>query len=377
VRGLGPQFTGVRLNGLEAMSSVGSSDGQGGANRGRGFDFNVFASDLFSQLIVRKTASADVEEGSLGATVDLRTGRPFDYDGFTASATLQATFTVAPATPSRRSPARSPTSGPAARFAPLAPLAIPNAKRRAEAPATGQSTGVEHATKVLGRKRRGHSLASPRTGGWREGRGPPGPGPLRGRSRLAGFVLLTLAWLPVTFALWYFAAPALIAIVRFLAGLAVLPFGDLVRGIEQSGSTLVFVPSLKPGQSVAGGVVSVSVDGLLYSFGMPMFAALVLAAREPGWWKKLLIGYVALLPVVAFGVVADFLKNIAITVDPLVASQAGFSALQREVIAFAFQFGSLILPTVVPAILWVLLDRGFLERMRGRMAAAEKPETAT
>ncbi|MEG3049686.1 MAG: TonB-dependent receptor, partial [Thermomonas sp.] len=92
VRGLGPQFTRVRLNGLEAMSSVGSSDGQGGANRGRGFDFNVFASDLFSQLIVRKTASADVEEGSLGATVDLRTGRPFDYEGFTASANLQGSF---------------------------------------------------------------------------------------------------------------------------------------------------------------------------------------------------------------------------------------------------------------------------------------------
>ncbi|HSD17576.1 MAG TPA: TonB-dependent receptor [Thermomonas sp.] len=92
VRGLGPQFTRVRVNGLEAMSSVGSSDGQGGANRGRGFDFNVFASDLFSQILVRKTASADVEEGSLGATVDLRTGHPFDYDGFTATANLQGSF---------------------------------------------------------------------------------------------------------------------------------------------------------------------------------------------------------------------------------------------------------------------------------------------
>ncbi|MEA5668242.1 TonB-dependent receptor plug domain-containing protein, partial [Stenotrophomonas sp. MH1] len=83
VRGLGPDFTRVRINGLEALSTVGSSDGQGGTNRGRGFDFNVFASDLFSQLIARKTASADVEEGSLGATVDLRTARPFDYDGLT------------------------------------------------------------------------------------------------------------------------------------------------------------------------------------------------------------------------------------------------------------------------------------------------------
>lgn len=102
VRGLGPQFTRVRLNGLEAMSSVGSSDGQGGANRSRNFDFNVFAADLFSQLIARKTASADVEEGSLGATVDLRTARPFDYDGFTATASLQGSFNDAADTTSPR-----------------------------------------------------------------------------------------------------------------------------------------------------------------------------------------------------------------------------------------------------------------------------------
>ncbi|MEO6103947.1 MAG: TonB-dependent receptor, partial [Pseudoxanthomonas sp.] len=92
VRGLGPQFTRVRLNGMETTTSVGSSDGQGGANRSRNFDFNVFASDLFSQLIVRKTASADVDEGSLGATVDLRTARPFDYAGFTAAGSLQGSF---------------------------------------------------------------------------------------------------------------------------------------------------------------------------------------------------------------------------------------------------------------------------------------------
>ena len=92
VRGLGPDFARVRLNGLEALSTVGSSDGQGGSNRGRGFDFNVFASDLFSQLVVRKTASADVDEGSLGATVDLRTARPFDYDGFTAVTNVQASY---------------------------------------------------------------------------------------------------------------------------------------------------------------------------------------------------------------------------------------------------------------------------------------------
>ena len=76
------------------------------------------------------------------------------------------------------------------------------------------------------------------------------------------------------------------------------------------------------------------------------------------------------LPFVAWGVLADFLKNVAITSGPLVASQTGFVAWQRETIAFAFQFGSLILPTVVPAVAWVLthraLSRATARASRGR-----------
>jgi hypothetical protein len=130
---------------------------------------------------------------------------------------------------------------------------------------------------------------------------------------------------------------------------------------------------LKPGQAAAAtGNVTVDVNTLLYSFGLPLYAALVLAARVPGWPQRLALGYVAILPFVAWGVLADFLKNVAITAGPLVASQTGFSAWQREAIAFAYQFGTLILPTVVPAILWVLTHRAFLERLRGsdRVAGA-------
>lgn len=90
VRGLGPDFTRVRINGMEALGTTGGSDSSGGTNRGRGFDFNVFASDLFNSITVRKTASAETEEGSLGATVDLRVARPFDYDGFTLAVSGQA-----------------------------------------------------------------------------------------------------------------------------------------------------------------------------------------------------------------------------------------------------------------------------------------------
>jgi TonB-dependent receptor len=92
VRGLNSTFTRVRINGMEALATTGSEDVSGGANRGRSFDFNVFASELFSQLTVHKTASAEVEEGSLGATVDLHTAHPFDKPGFTMVGSAQAGY---------------------------------------------------------------------------------------------------------------------------------------------------------------------------------------------------------------------------------------------------------------------------------------------
>lgn len=92
VRGLGSDFTRTRINGMEAQATTGGTDSSGGANRGRGFDFNVFASELFNSITVRKTAAAETEEGSLGATVDLQAARPFDYRGFTAAASAQVGY---------------------------------------------------------------------------------------------------------------------------------------------------------------------------------------------------------------------------------------------------------------------------------------------
>jgi TonB-dependent receptor len=92
VRGLGPQFTRVRINGMEALTTTGGTDAAGGTNRGRSFDFNIFASELFNSIKIAKSASADQEEGSLGATVDLSVARPFDYNGFTFVAGAQAGY---------------------------------------------------------------------------------------------------------------------------------------------------------------------------------------------------------------------------------------------------------------------------------------------
>ena len=89
VRGLGGNFTRVRINGMETIAGT-SGDS---TNTGRGFDFNIFASELFNQIVVHKTASAKLDEGSLGAVVDLSTGHPLDYkEGLTAVASATAQY---------------------------------------------------------------------------------------------------------------------------------------------------------------------------------------------------------------------------------------------------------------------------------------------
>ncbi|MBL8268406.1 TonB-dependent receptor, partial [Steroidobacter sp.] len=81
IRGLSPEFSRVRINGMEALTTTSATDAVG-TNRTRAFDFNVFASELFNQIAVRKTSSAEIDEGSLGATIDLFTARPLDFQGF-------------------------------------------------------------------------------------------------------------------------------------------------------------------------------------------------------------------------------------------------------------------------------------------------------
>ena len=80
LRGLGPDFARVQLNGMEVLGNVDSAqDSRGQRSRDRAFDFNIFASELFSKVDVEKTYQASQNEGGMAGTVGLFTGKPFDY----------------------------------------------------------------------------------------------------------------------------------------------------------------------------------------------------------------------------------------------------------------------------------------------------------
>lgn len=94
VRGLGPQYSRVTLNGMEVPASTGGLDSSGGVNRGRSFDFNIFSSDLFRRIDINKNTVAHIEEGGIASTVELYTLRPFDKPGFNATGSAQANYNI-------------------------------------------------------------------------------------------------------------------------------------------------------------------------------------------------------------------------------------------------------------------------------------------
>lgn len=85
LRGLGPQFTRVELNGMSGLGN-GTGGRFGVSQSGRAFNFEILASELFSKAEVHKTISADQTEGGLAGVVQLNTPKPFDYKGFKATA---------------------------------------------------------------------------------------------------------------------------------------------------------------------------------------------------------------------------------------------------------------------------------------------------
>jgi hypothetical protein len=180
------------------------------------------------------------------------------------------------------------------------------------------------------------------------------------RSSVGTFALRTLLWLPPCFGAWYLGARLLAFFVAVPARiLAELFKSGIVSAVERQGLDLVFVTSIElhpvPGQI---GVLLVEVNPLLYTYGLPFFVALMLAARAK-WWK-ILSGAAALLPFQAWGIAFDFLAQILRTGGDL-SAQAGLLGWRAEAVALAYQIGSLLFPALIPVVLWVAFNRALFD----------------
>ena len=82
VRGFGPQFNTVLVNGRQIASE----------NQSRAFSFDTIAAELVSSLDVHKTSTATQQSGGIGSTVNVNTARPFAIRGFKVAGSVKGVY---------------------------------------------------------------------------------------------------------------------------------------------------------------------------------------------------------------------------------------------------------------------------------------------
>ena len=82
VRGFGPSFNTVLVNGRRIVSETG----------GREFSFDLYPAELISGADIYKSGVASLQEGGIGATINLKTARPFSLSDDTMLFTAQGLY---------------------------------------------------------------------------------------------------------------------------------------------------------------------------------------------------------------------------------------------------------------------------------------------
>jgi iron complex outermembrane recepter protein len=88
IRGFGPQFNTVLINGQQLPTQTG-----GATTGGREFNFDVLPTDQITKSLVYKTAEAWQPDGAIGGLVELETAHPLDFNGPRATAKVQGSET--------------------------------------------------------------------------------------------------------------------------------------------------------------------------------------------------------------------------------------------------------------------------------------------
>jgi len=93
-RGFGSQYNMVTLNGrqMPAADAYGNGDAVSGgvAGNNRSFNFANLAAEAISGIEVYKTSRATIATGGIGATINIKTARPFDNSGVIANVGVKA-----------------------------------------------------------------------------------------------------------------------------------------------------------------------------------------------------------------------------------------------------------------------------------------------
>ena len=147
--------------------------------------------------------------------------------------------------------------------------------------------------------------------------------------------------------------------------------GDWVRSVHTAPGVIEVQTRLEVRVNGRIGEVMVDGDPAHFAYGLPVLWALLLAAASSqgllagkaqgkALVQRMLLGMVMLWPFQAFSLCMDLIKKMA-TAVPGGAGALRIDHWQLEGIALAYQAGTLMVPTLAPILIWVWLDRRFVQ----------------
>ena len=174
-------------------------------------------------------------------------------------------------------------------------------------------------------------------------------------SAFGWIVVLTLAWSQVS--AWTSYPVGVLSHIALEQGAPMWVRQVHLRPGAMEVDTAIEVPVAQAGGQ--RGEITIEASPGRYAYGLPIFLALLLAARGPGRVVRAVAGYVLLRPFQALSLTMYSLMQM------LLAAQLNLRFLrisqwQMEIIVYGYQVGALVLPTLVPILLWLWLDSRFV-----------------
>ncbi len=190
--------------------------------------------------------------------------------------------------------------------------------------------------------------------------------------RLSELLILAVLWMVFGFMLWYYLSAFHGIPVRMLASkiLSAALGSDFLNIIPNPDRHyLLQVQTNIPFQFPDGSreALGFIVNPLIFGYGLPLLFGLVMASSAPKLKKLyvLLGGYVAVMLIQVWGVVWQSLKMLAFNFGDDAHQVVVNAGISDELIALCYQLGVLILPPLVPIILWVLANWSLVEQFTG------------
>ena len=204
-------------------------------------------------------------------------------------------------------------------------------------------------------------------------------------SRLFRFMVVSIVALITLIIPWYFVSPYLAAPIIAVAGQLMDALFWWVQGYEVKETVGTLLTTLKvlvnQGGRMMVGELTPEVNYRTFGYGLVLFWALLIASRPKGLWTKMALGTLILVPSQVFSMCFRWLREALLTSGPDVISQAGVPRWMLEVIAYFDQLGFLIITPLMPILLWLILDRAFVQQLWVEMvmegaaeAGQKKPE---